>query len=63
MLFDRVAARLLAGSKTIVDVPPMMRRDLSGIDADRFNRINDPQNPFDSRPALGFQQEIGRAHV
>ena len=35
MLLGRVAARLLAGSETVVNMPPMMRRDLGWIDADR----------------------------
>ena len=58
MLLGRVAARLLAGSETIVDVPPMMRRDLGRIDADRLDGVDDLQDALDLRPALHLQQNV-----
>ncbi len=58
MLLGRVAARLLAGSETIVNVPPMMRRDLGRIDANRFDGVDDLQNAFNLRPAVHPQQDV-----
>ena len=58
MLVGRVAARLLAGRETIVNVPPVMRRDLGRIDADRLDGVDNLQDAFDFRPALGLQQNV-----
>ena len=40
MALERVGARLLAGGQAVVDVPPVIRRDVAGIDAERFHRVD-----------------------
>src|SRR5579883_1914952 len=58
MLLDGVAARLLAGGQTVVDMPPVMRRHLARVDADRFDRIDGLEDALDLRPALHLEKDV-----
>lgn len=53
-----VAARHFAARKPVVDVPPMVRRDLAGIDTRRLNGIDQAENLRDFRPTMNAEQDI-----
>src|SRR3954470_22283338 len=50
--------RVLVDGQTVVDVMPMIRRDVRGIDAKRLYGINHLQHPFDLRPTGEPQQNL-----
>lgn len=42
-----------------MDVPPIFRRNVCCVDADRFDGIDDLQNFLYLRPSDGGQQDLG----
>ena len=58
MLLARIGTRFMAGGEAIVDVTPMIRRDLGRIDAERFDGVDKLQHPLNGRPAVDTQQDF-----
>src|SRR5258708_2221111 len=56
--FPRVGVRDRARRQPVVDVPPVVRRDLGRIDAQRLDGINRLQHAFDLWPAVHPQQTL-----
>ena len=58
MARKRIGAGLFASRQAIVDVPPMVRRGVGGIDAGGFHHVDRLQNLIDLRPAVDPQQNV-----
>ena len=58
MAFSGVGARLATRGQTVMDVPPMIRRDGDRIDADGFHRVDRLEHKLDLGPAVDAQQDI-----
>ena len=58
MLSGCVAARLQACRQPVVNVAPIVRRGVSWLDAERFDRIGELKDPFDLWPAGETQQTV-----
>ena len=58
MAFTRVGVRDRARRQPVVDVPPVVRRNVSRIDAQRLDGIDRLQHAFDLRPAVYPQQTL-----
>lgn len=58
MLVGGVGARLVSGSQPVVDMPPMVGRDILRIDADRLDCVDVPEHLFDPGPAVDLQQDV-----
>lgn len=56
----RVPTRRLVARPTVLNVPPMIWCNVSGIDAERVDRVDVLQHPLDLRPAER-QQQNGRS--
>jgi hypothetical protein len=54
----RVRPRLLADRQTVVDVPPVLWRDVRRIDPERFDRVDCLQHLLDFRPTGEAQQAL-----
>jgi hypothetical protein len=55
---ERIRSRLLAGGRAVVDVPPMVGRDVSWIDPAGFDGVDRPQNVVDLGPAIDAQKNL-----
>ena len=58
MALHRVGAWRLAGGKAVVNVPPMIGRDLDWIDADGLDRVDELEHALHLRPAVNAQQDV-----
>jgi hypothetical protein len=54
-----IGSRLFASGQAIVDMAPMVRRRVGGIDAGGFHRVDCPHNLANVRPANDAQQDLG----
>ncbi len=53
----------MAGGETVVEVAPIFRRGVGGIDALRLDGVDRLQDALDLRPAIDPQQDLAaRAH-
>ena len=55
---ERIRSRLFAGGQAVVDVPPMVGRGVSRIDAASFDGVDRPQNVVDLGPAVDAQKNL-----
>ena len=63
MLIARVGARFMAGSETVVEVAPVFRRGVGGIDVECLDGVDRLQHALDLGPAIDSQQDLAaRAH-
>ena len=53
----RIGTRPLAGGEPVVDVPPVIGRNLSRIDTRGFDRIDDLKHSLHLGPAMCSQEE------
>ncbi len=58
MALRGVGIGFLAGDHVVVDVPPMIRRNIRRIDAKRVHGIDQGQHPLDLWPAIDTQQDL-----
>ena len=58
MALGRVWTWRVTGLSPMGDVTPMVRRDVAGIDAERFDGVDVPKHVLDLRPALNLQQDF-----
>ncbi|MCY1306989.1 hypothetical protein D9M70_568830 [compost metagenome] len=58
MLLVRVSARRMAGCEPVMDVTPMIRRDIGPGDVERLYGIDRAQHLFDFRPALDLEENL-----
>ena len=58
MPFSRIGPWLITSDQTVMDMPPMLRRDFDRINADGLYRIDGLQHPLDLRPTLDTQQDV-----
>ena len=58
MLLGGVGARFMTGGQPVVDVPPMVGRDILRIDADRLDGVDMAEHLFDPGPAVDLQQDL-----
>ena len=58
MALRGVGIGFLTGTQAVVDVPPMVRRNIRRIDAKRVHGINQGQQPLDLSPAINTQQDL-----
>ena len=64
MLLAAVQARCLPRCEPVVNMPPVIRAGVCGIDADLFDGIDRLQHPLDPRPAGDSQEDLSaRPHV
>ena len=54
----RVGPRLFAGDQPVVDMTPVIRRGVCGIDAERLDLLDRLQNTADFRPAADAEQDF-----
>ena len=53
-----IAARAFAPSHAVVDVPPMILRNLARVDARRLDRVDEAEDLRDLGPAPDREEEI-----
>ena len=53
-----VVARHFAPGKPVVDMPPMIGRDIAWVDACRFDCVDQAEDLRDFRPAMNAEQDI-----
>ena len=53
-----VAARNFATGHAVLDVPPVVGRDIARVDASRLDRIDQAEDLRDLRPAMNAEQDI-----
>ena len=58
MLVAAIGARLISGAEAIVDVPPVIRRRVCRIDAERFDPVDGGEHSLDLGPAADAQQDL-----
>ena len=58
MPFARVRPRLVADGQAVVQMPPVIRRDVGWIDAERFDGVDCQQHALDLRPAGQAQEDF-----
>src|SRR3546814_5014730 len=58
MSFRRVVARFQTGDQAVVDVPPVIRRGVGRIEAERFHGVDGGKRPLHLRPAIEAQQDV-----
>jgi hypothetical protein len=58
VLRERIRSWLLAGGRAVVDVPPMVGRDVNWIDPAGFDGVDRPQNVVDLGPAIDAQKNL-----
>ena len=58
MLFARIGVEGLVDAETVMKMPPMVRRNLRGLDAERLDRIDGEEHGFDLRPAVEPKQDV-----
>lgn len=58
MLVAAIGARLSACTQPVVDVPPVVRRYLCRLDAERFDGIDAVKHALDHRPAVELEQQF-----
>lgn len=60
----RIQARVFIDGQAVMNVMPMIRRDISRIDAEHLNGIDHLQQALDLRPAGQTQQNLSaRCHI
>ncbi len=57
MARHRVSARPIADAEAVVDVMPMFRRGISGVDAERLDTVDGLQDPLDLWPTGDREQD------
>ena len=58
MLLRVIGARCFTDGQTVVDVSPVIRRNVYRIDAPRLDRVDELEYTLDLRPAIGTQQDV-----
>lgn len=58
MLLRVVGARCFTGRQTVVNVSPVIGRNVDRFDAPRLDRIDELEHALDLRPAIGAQQDV-----
>src|SRR3546814_18513186 len=58
MLLFGVSTRRLTDGEAIVDVPPMVGRNVDRLDAARLDRVDKLEHALDLGPAIGAQQDV-----
>src|SRR3546814_7234429 len=58
MLLLGVSTRRLTDGEAIVDVPPMVGRNVDRLDAARLDRVDKLEHALDLGPAIGAQQDV-----
>jgi hypothetical protein len=48
----------MAGADPVADMPPVIGRDVAGVDAEGFHRVDMAEHLFDLGPALDLQQDV-----
>jgi hypothetical protein len=56
MLVVAIGTRLVSGAEAIVDVPPVIRRSVGRMDAERLEWVERRENTLDLGPAADAQQ-------
>tara|TARA_R110002110_G_scaffold89688_1_gene233493 strand:+ start:690 stop:884 length:195 start_codon:yes stop_codon:yes gene_type:complete len=58
MARGRIASRGFACSQAVVDMPPVIRRNLARINAGRLYGINEAEYLRNLRPAMNMEQQL-----
>ena len=58
MLLRVVGARCFTGRQTVVNVSPVIGRNIRRIDVPRLDRVDELKYAFDLRPSIGAQQDV-----
>src|SRR3546814_1396000 len=58
MLLLGVSTRRLTDGEAIVDVPPMVGRNVDRLDAAHLDRVDKLEHALDLGPAIGAQQDV-----
>ena len=58
MLVAAIGTRLVSGAEAIVDVPPVIRRGVGRIDAERLDGVDRREHTLDLGPAADAQQNL-----
>ena len=58
MLARIIGARCFADGHSVVDVAPMVRRNLDRIDAARLDGVDELEHALNLRPAIDMQQDL-----
>ena len=58
MALRRIGVRLLTGAQAVVDVPPVVRRGVGGIEAERFHRVDGGERALHLHPAIEAQEDV-----
>src|SRR5690606_5771215 len=58
MALGRVGVRFQIGGQTVVDVPPMLRRGVGRIEAERIHGVDSDKRTLHLRPAVEAQQDF-----
>lgn len=58
MARGRIAARAFVRGKPVMDVPPMIGRDVARVDARRLDSVDQPEDLRDFGPAMNAEQHI-----
>ncbi len=58
MLLFGISTRRFTGRQTVMDVPPVIGRNVHRIDAPRLDRIDELEDALDFGPAIGAQQDV-----
>ena len=58
MALHRVGARFLTGARTVGDVPPVIGRDVAGVDAGVLCGVDVAQHLLDLRPTFDLEQNL-----
>ena len=58
MLLRGVSAGRFTDGHTVVDVPPMIGRNVYRLDAARLDGVDVVEHALDLRPAIGAQQDV-----
>ena len=58
MLPKAISAWRFADGHPVVDVAPMVRRNVDRVDAARLDGVDELEHALDLRPAIGAQQDV-----
>ena len=58
MLVAAIGPRLVSGAKTIVDMPPVIRRGVGWINVEGLDGVDRGEHPLDLGPSADAQQKL-----